>query len=291
MKFTELVRQGQINLVEAGIQNADNDAWILMETICHVSKVDYFTKMREEVPKEYEEEYFKAIAKRTTRYPLQYIIGEWEFMGLRFKVNENVLIPRQDTEVLVEYAIRNIVEESAKKGVKLDVLDMCTGTGCIGITIAKNCPDVFVTGVDISEEAVDIAIENAMINNVSNIKFIRSNLFQKLGDDINRVYRQYDIIVSNPPYIKSSEIDKLMPEVKNHEPRLALDGSEDGLEFYRRISIQSLHHLKPDGCILFEIGYDQAKPVLELMVRDGYRDLKTIKDLTGKDRVIVAHKW
>ena len=291
MKFTELVRRGQLNLVKAGIQDADNDAWLLMETVCQISKVDYFTKMNDEVPKEMEEEYFNAIAKRTTRYPLQYILGEWEFMGLRFKVNENVLIPRQDTEVLVENVIRTIVECSTERGVKLDILDMCTGSGCIAISIAKNCPDVFVTGVDISPEAIEIAKENAQLNGVTNVKFVQSDLFQKLGDPVNKVYRQYDIIVSNPPYIRTAEIKKLMPEVRNHEPRLALDGSDDGLEYYRRISMQSIMHLKQDGCILFEIGHDQAKSVLEMMVRNGYRDLKAIKDLAGKDRVVIAHKW
>ncbi len=290
MKYTEMVKQGQIKLFKSGIANADNDAWILLEKICCVSKVDYFTKMLEEVPKDMETAYFEAIEKRKSRYPLQYIIGEWEFMGLTFKVNENVLIPRQDTETLVETALRILDSDYRKEGTQLEVMDMCTGSGCIAISIAKACSDVNMTAVDLSEKALEIAKENAVLNHIDKIKFIRSDLYEDFAKDKVGYYEKYDMIVSNPPYINSKVIDTLMPEVKNFEPRMALDGDEDGLKFYRGISSQSNKYLKKDGCLIFEIGYDQAEAVEEILFKNWYKDIQIIKDLTGKDRVVIARK-
>lgn len=290
MKYTELVKRGQIGLFKAGIANADVDAWILMETICCISKVDYFTRMLEEVPEDMEKAYFEAIEKRKTHYPLQYIIGEWEFMGLTFKVNENVLIPRQDTEMLVETAIRIINDEYRQDGKKIKVLDMCTGSGCIAISIAKACEDVDMTAVDLSEKALEVAKENVVLNNIDNIRLVQSDLYEKFDDEINRTYEQFDMIISNPPYINSADIDTLMPEVKNYEPRIALDGDEDGLKFYRNLTFQSSKHLKISGCLLFEIGYNQAEAVQELLNRNRYQRVQVIKDLSGKDRVVVAYR-
>ena len=290
MKYTEMVKQGQIKLFKSSVMNADEDAWILLEKICKVSKVDYFTRMLEEVPKEMEEAYFAAIEKRKTRYPLQYIIGEWEFMGLTFKVNENVLIPRQDTEVLVETALRILNERYRQEGKELEVMDMCTGSGCIAVSIAKACQDVVMTAVDLSEKALEVAKENAALNHIEKISFIRSDLYEDFAKDQDGFYERYDMIVSNPPYINSGEIDTLMPEVKNFEPRMALDGDEDGLKFYRGISSQSNKYLKKGGCLIFEIGYNQAEAVEEILFKNWYKDIQIIKDLAGKDRVVVAIK-
>lgn len=288
MKYAELVKQGQSKLFKAGINDADYDAWILMEKICGISKTDYFTKMQDEVPDEMVTAYFKAIDKRITHYPLQYIVGEWEFMGLKFTVNENVLIPRQDTEVLVETAIRIIENEYQNTKRKIEILDMCTGSGCIGISLAKFCKNVKITAVDLSEEALLVARKNAEMNNLDNIKFICSDLYQKLGDDVNEVYKTFDMIISNPPYINTKDIDTLMPEVRDYEPRMALDGDEDGLKFYRSIIFQSRNYLKNDGCILFEIGCEQGGAVKEFFEKNKYKQIEVIKDLSGLDRVVVG---
>lgn len=288
MKYAELVKQGQSKLFKSGINDADYDAWILMEKICSISKTDYFTKMQDEVPDEMVAAYFEAIDKRITHYPLQYIVGEWEFMGLKFIVNENVLIPRQDTEVLVETAIRIIENEFENAERKIEILDMCTGSGCIGISLAKFCENVEITAVDLSEAALAVAKENAGINDIDNIKFLCSDLYQKLGDEVNEVYRKFDIIISNPPYINTKDIDTLMPEVRDYEPRMALDGDEDGLKFYRNIIFQSRNYLKQNGCILFEIGCEQGNAVKEIFEKNQYKDIEVIRDLSGLERVVVG---
>lgn len=288
MKYTELVKQGQLKLFQSGINDADYDAWILMEKICCISKTDYFTKMNDEVPDEMVDAYFEAIDKRITHYPLQYIVGEWEFMGLKFIVNENVLIPRQDTEVLVETAIRIIENEYGQNEQAVDILDMCTGSGCIAVSLSKSCKNSKITAVDLSEEALSVARENADINEVYNIHFLCSDLFQKLGDDVNEVYRKFDIIISNPPYINTKEIDSLMPEVKNYEPRMALDGDVDGLRFYKNIIFQSKNYLKPKGCILFEIGCEQGEAVREILEKNQFKGIEIIRDLSGHERVVIG---
>lgn len=287
MKYSELVKQGQSKLFKSGVSDAATDAWILMESICNISKTDYFLKMHDEVSQENVDKYFAAINKRLTHYPLQYILGEWQFMGLNFKVNESVLIPRQDTEVLV-IKVLNILEEEYKKDKKqVKILDMCTGSGCIGISLAKLYPRSRIIAVDKSEEALAVAKENAKINNIENIEFISSDLFENLT--INEGEERFDIIVSNPPYISSKEIETLMPEVKDFEPRMALDGDEDGLIFYRRIVQDSKPFIKSKGFLVFEIGCTQAEDVKELM-RTRYENLEVIEDLAGLDRVVSGRR-
>ena len=330
MKYTELVKQGQLKLFQAGINDADYDAWILMEKICCISKTDYFVKMQDEVPEEISNAYFETIEKRITHYPLQYIIGEWEFMGLKFKVNENVLIPRQDTERLVERALYILREKDeieaekeaeraklAKKAMQaqeakaemqqapeqsadmkvqqvseekepVKILDLCTGSGCIGISLAKLYERSEITAVDISEPALEVARENVKLHNLKNVKLLHSDLFEKLGDDINQIYRKFDMIVSNPPYICTDEIEKLMPEVRDYEPRLALDGAADGLRFYKNIIYQSVNYLNPNGCILFEIGCEQGEAVKGLLEQYHFSDVEVIRDLAGLDRVVIG---
>ena len=202
---------------------------------------------------------------------MQYITGETEFMGLPFKVNSNVLIPRQDTETLVEEALKVI-----RPGMK--VLDMCTGSGCIIISIMHFAKEIEGFASDISRHAINLAKENAKMNNVS-VTF-------ETGDLFDHIRGNYDVIVSNPPYIRTEEIPKLMPEVQNFEPVQALDGKEDGLYFYRRIVEEAKEYLNPNGFLLFEIGYDQGKEVPELMENAGYKNVKVIKDLAGNDRVV-----
>lgn len=283
MKYAELVKQGQIKLFKAGINNADFDAWVLVEKICGISRTEYFVKMHDEVSEDIVTSYFEAIDKRITHYPLQYIVGEWEFMGMPFKVNENVLIPRQDTEILVEKALEIIGSEFEKIKGKISVMDMCTGSGCIGISVAKKCQNTSVTCVDISKAALEVAKENGKLNGVKNISFIESDLFENVNGKFN-------VIISNPPYITSAEIKKLMPEVKDFEPHLALDGDSDGLKFYKLIINQSKEYLNENGYILFEIGCDQGEQVKKLLFEKGYTDIEVLKDLGGNDRVVIGKR-
>ncbi len=220
-------------------------------------------------------EIFKdALEKRCNHIPFQYIVGHQEFMKLDFKVNENVLIPRSDTEILVEEAIK------LYKDKEVHILDMCTGSGCIAISLAKYLDGAIVTGVDISKEALSIAKENALLNQVK-VDFIESNLFESIND-------KFDVIVSNPPYIKKDVIANVDKEVKEHEPILALDGGEDGLAFYKKIIEEAKNHLKENGYLLFEIGFDQANDVKEILENNDYRKIRIIKDYSGNDRVVVA---
>ena len=206
---------------------------------------------------------------------MQYIVGETEFMGLKFKVNSNVLVPRQDTETLVEEALKVV-----RPGMK--VLDMCTGSGCIIISILHNVSNVEGHAVDISKQALNVAKENAKLNDVS-VMFERSDLFDNVAE-------KFDIIVSNPPYIPTAEIAKLMPEVAQFEPMEALDGKEDGLYFYKRIVENCGNYLTEGGSILFEIGHDQGISVSELLKDAGFSDVRVIKDLAGNDRVVAGRK-
>ena len=270
MKYREAMQEGEKILQEAGIVDAKNDAWLLLAMVCKVDHTYYYMHMEEELMPEQQDEYHVVIRKRAEHVPLQYITGEQEFMGLPFKVNSNVLIPRQDTETLVEEALKVI-----RPGMK--VLDMCTGSGCILISILKNVLNVEGVGCDISKQALIVAKENAKLNNVV-ATFERSDLF-------DHVTETFDVIVSNPPYIRTEEIATLMPEVCQFEPVGALDGKEDGLFFYRKMIAESSKYLNPNGVILFEIGYDQGQDVSLMLKEAGYKDVQIVKDLAQNDRV------
>ena len=241
--------------------------------VCKISRTYYYVHMDEELTIEQANEYENVLKKRAERIPLQYITGEQEFMGLPFKVSPAVLIPRQDTETLVEEALKVM-----KPGMK--VLDMCTGSGCILISILKNITGVEGLGVDISKQALIVAKENAKLNGVL-ASFERSDLFEMVTDT-------YDVIVSNPPYIPTEVINGLMPEVAQFEPYQALDGKEDGLHFYRKIVKECKSYLKEDGKILFEIGHDQGAAVSEMLTYAGFSEVRVVKDLTGNDRVVIG---
>ena len=273
MKYREAMQEGEKILQEAGIVDAKNDAWLLLAMVCKVDHTYYYMHMEEELMPEQQDEYHVVIRKRAEHVPLQYITGEQEFMGLTFKVNSNVLIPRQDTETLVEEALKVI-----RPGMK--VLDMCTGSGCILISILKNVLNVEGVGCDISKQALIVAKENAKLNNVV-ATFERSDLF-------DHVTETFDVIVSNPPYIRTEEIATLMPEVCQFEPVGALDGKEDGLFFYRKMIAESSKYLNPNGVILFEIGYDQGQDVSLMLKEAGYQDVQIVKDLAQNDRVVIG---
>ena len=273
MTYREAIDLGEKILKEAGVVDAKNDAWLLLTMVCKIDRTYYFVHMDEEIDTESMLEFKSVLKKRSERIPLQYITGEQEFMGLNFKVNSNVLVPRQDTECLVEEALKYI-----RPGMK--VLDICTGSGCIIVSIMKNVANVEGYGADISKQALLVAKENALNNHVP-VTFERSDLFENITG-------KYDVIVSNPPYIRTNEIQGLMPEVSLFEPVEALDGKEDGLFFYRKMVKESKNYLNPNGIILFEIGCDQGADVSNMLIYAGYRNVRVIKDLARNDRVVIG---
>ena len=274
MNYKEAMALGEKALNVAGISEAKNDAWLLLADTCKIDHTFYYLHLNDDISEEELREYENIIKKRAERIPLQYITGEQEFFGLPFKVDSGVLIPRQDTETLVEEAIKN-----ARPGMK--IMDMCTGSGCILISILKNVPDVQGFGFDISKKALQIARENAKMNEVSAL-FEKSDLFENVTE-------QYDMIVSNPPYIPTGDIVSLMPEVGQYEPIEALDGMEDGLYFYRKIVMEAKNHLKEGGILLFEIGCEQGQAVSSMMNYAGFTDVRVLKDLAHNDRIVIGH--
>lgn len=281
MNYQECFEKGKASLSEAEIEEAALDARLLLEHVCGTNRNYLLVHGNNEVTAEQEACYFQKIAVRAKRIPLQHIIGMQNFMGLDFQVNEHVLIPRQDTEILVEEVLREMIDDSR-------ILDMCTGSGCILISLlhySNRCEGV---GADISEKALEMAEKNArqLLGHKGkeiSYRFVQSDLFENLEG-------KFDIIVSNPPYIRSEVIDTLMPEVRDHEPRQALDGTSDGIYFYRRIVEESKGFLKYGGRLYFEIGYDQAVEVSDLMEQAGFTDIHTVKDYAGLDRVVYGRK-
>ncbi|MDD6194902.1 MAG: peptide chain release factor N(5)-glutamine methyltransferase [Lachnospiraceae bacterium] len=274
MKYRELLQEGERQLEAAGNPEAKVDAWYLLEFVTVLSRQEYFLQMEQAVDDATVESYRQALAKRMEHVPLQYITGFQEFMGLNFLVNPSVLIPRQDTETLVEQAL-SVIESGDT------ILDMCTGSGCILISLLKMKQDCRGVGVDISEKAIETARENARMNEVE-ATWLCSDMFTEVSG-------KYDVMVSNPPYIATSVIETLMPEVVQFEPYGALDGHEDGLFFYRRLVEQSGDYLTDRGYLLFEIGYDQGEAVADLMKQAGYKDVTVVKDYCENDRVVMGH--
>ena len=276
MTFREALNWGKEKLQHAGIPEYDLDAWLLLEHVSGLSRAMYFVRDREEMEESCREQYEEAIRKRESRVPLQHITGVQEFMGYEFHVNEHVLIPRQDTEILVEEADRAADDTGAKR-----ILDVCTGSGCILLSLLKMNENRTGTGSDLSEPALKMAEENRRLLEIPEERaaFVQSDLFE-------RIEGTYDMIVSNPPYIRTEEIRKLQEEVRLHDPYGALDGKEDGLYFYRRIISEAGGYFEHQGTLLFEIGYDQAEDVKRLMEEAGYRQIYVKKDLAGLDRVV-----
>lgn len=348
--WADVLNYGKKILKNAGIVEADLDAWYLFEQIFGISRAQYFLCARENIVgstaqkiavqeqhgdllesgnalecaelwlKEKLSAYEHALKKRAARIPLQQIIGQQEFMGLSFFVNEHVLIPRQDTETLVELVLQE------QKDKDISILDMCTGSGCIAVSLKKLGGYAHVEGADISEESLKVAkrnseeiLENNDVNNdavnsrteqiqnctnLTNNQNKQDNSEERMVSEVRRVSQtgvtfrrsdmfssfrgteQFDVIVSNPPYIPSAVIEELEPEVRDHEPRGALDGTADGLYFYRILAEECAKHLTPGGHVYFEIGYDQGAAVKELLDIHGFKDTRVIQDLAGKDRVV-----
>ena len=281
MTYRQIQQEAIRKLQKAEIEEADNDAWILMSEAFNISRTDYFMKSGDECTDNARTELFDSmIERRVRREPLQYITGHAYFMGYEFRVTPDVLIPRFDTEILVEKSL-----EYASDGMK--VLDMCTGSGCIAVSYALQCRErgydnVEVNAVDISSAALSVAADNAMRAGVD-INYIRSDMF-------TRVSGMYDMILSNPPYIPTRDIEELEPEVRTSEPVGALDGHEDGLFFYRILAAESPSHLKAGGRLIMEIGYNQADDVCSLLEQNKFADIEVIKDLAGHDRVVCGRR-
>lgn len=348
--WADVLNYGKKILKNAGIAEVDLDAWYLFEEIFGISRAQYFLCARENIVgstaqkiavqeqhgdllesgnalecaelwlKEKLSVYESALQKRAARIPLQQIIGRQEFMGLTFFVNEHVLIPRQDTETLVELVLNE------QKDKNVSILDMCTGSGCIAVSLKKLGGYASVEGADISEEALKVAkrnseeiLENSDVNNdavssrteqiqnctnLTNNQNKQDNSEERMVSEVRTVPQtgvifrlsdmfsafseteRFNVIVSNPPYIPSAVIEELEPEVRDHEPRGALDGTADGLYFYRILAEECAKHLTPGGHVYFEIGYDQGAAVKELLDIHGFKDTRVIQDLTGKDRVV-----
>ena len=348
--WADVLNYGKKILKNAGIVEADLDAWYLFEQSFGISRAQYFLCARENIVgstaqkiavqeqhgdllesgnalecaelwlKEKLSVYESALKKRAARIPLQQIIGRQEFMGLTFFVNEHVLIPRQDTETLVELVLQE------QKDKDISILDMCTGSGCIAVSLKKLGGYAHVEGADISEESLKVAkrnseeiLENSDVNNdavssrteqiqnctnLTNNQNKQDNSEERMVSEVRTVPQtgvifrlsdmfsafseteRFDVIVSNPPYIPSAVIEELEPEVRDHEPRGALDGTADGLYFYRILAEECAKHLTPGGHVYFEIGYDQGMAVKELLDNHGFKDTRVIQDLAGKDRVV-----
>lgn len=289
MKTRILVKEGEYKLAKAFCMDPKIDAEELFCFLTGLDKVTLFLKAEEEVDPETEAKYMELIKRRAGRIPLQHITGKQEFMGHTFRVTPKVLIPRQDTETLVTEAARTIQNtpkeklsliEKLKGNKEWEVLDLCCGSGAVGISLAKICSNIKVTASDISAEAIAVAEENAG-NLHTKLKFVRGDMFEPHQD------KKFDMIVTNPPYVKTAMISILQEEVKSHEPLSALDGGKDGLDFYRIIVEKAAEHLKKDGFLLMEIGHDQGEDLRKMLKDSGkYTAAEVIKDLPGKDRVV-----
>ena len=271
MEYAALYRMGVERLAAAGIEEAKLDARLLLEELCGTDRNDLLVHGDRPVTEQQENSYVNYIELRSRHIPLQHITGYQEFMGLRFKVTPDVLIPRQDTETLVEEVLKNLHDG-------MRILDLCTGSGCILLSLLRYSNDCVGIGADLSKKALKVAEENAGSLGLT-AEFVQGDLFEP-------VTGKFEIIVSNPPYIPSNVIPTLMEEVREHDPLIALDGKEDGLYFYREIIGKASEYLYPGGMLFLEIGCEQAEAVTELMKNAGYRDVTVCKDLAGLDRVV-----
>lgn len=271
MNYTEAFLMGMQKLKEAEIGEAQLDARLLLEEVCGTDHNTLLCHGDREVSEAEEEQYRRALEQRAVHVPLQHLLGYQDFMGLRFQVNEHVLIPRQDTEILVEEAMRYLHDG-------MRILDLCTGSGCILLSLLHYSNDCEGTGVDISKEALQVAALNAELLGIK-ADFLKSDLYEK-------VTGKFDLLVSNPPYIERKVIPTLMEEVREYDPYIALDGGEDGLDFYRRIIGGAQNYLKRGGQILMEIGSGQAQAVSELLREAGFKEIDVCRDFAGLDRVV-----
>lgn len=280
--YRELYEEGRRILEQAGLPDAALDARFLLEEVCGTNLQTLLVFPEKKVTEEEVNQYRAFIQRRKDREPTAMILGEWDFMGLTFRLNKSTLIPEQDTEVLVETAL----EELKRRGLgeaPLRILDLCTGSGCILLSLLHELRNAGGLGTDLSEEALEAARENAVrLVLQERAAFRQGDLWEPVGDE------RFDLIVSNPPYVPTEVIPTLEPEVRCGEPYAALDGGEDGLVFYRRIMKEAAGHLKPSGIIIVESGFDEASQIAALMQDQKFRGIRTVKDYGGLDRVVLG---
>ena len=289
----ELIKIGENQLRDAGVADAAIDAKELFCYMMHIDRTRLMLSWQDIMQDNQCEEYFALVDKRASRVPLQHITGEQEFMGLSFQVSDKVLIPRQDTETMVEDALDVITKNklrneslNCKERHGWSVLDLCCGSGAIGVSLAKLAGDVKVTCSDLSPDALAMAELNGK-NLGAKVKFVKSDMFEEFRGKLGN--KKFDMIISNPPYIRREVIETLEPEVRDHEPMMALDGGEDGLDFYRQIVDEAPDFLKKEGVVMLEIGHDQMSDLIKMFsLDDRYSYVTGLKDLAGRDRIVVA---
>ncbi|OGW33689.1 MAG: protein-(glutamine-N5) methyltransferase, release factor-specific [Nitrospirae bacterium GWC2_42_7] len=294
MRLLEKLKPSADLLESSGVSDPLIDAELL---VLHASGLDRLSAYRDnpEIDRLQKAKINRLLKRRAKGEPLQYIIGHIDFLDLKIKVGKEVLIPRPETELLVQEAIKtvrgkelggtsnNINASRLTSHALLNILDLCTGSGCIALAIAKELPDAKVYASDISATAIKYAKKNAVINKIKNVKFLKGSLFEPIRKPI-----LFDLIISNPPYIRTSDISGLQREIKEWEPVGALDGGEDGLDFYRRIFSEAGSYLKKSGKIMVEVGFDQAKDVARVATGYGFRKIEIIKDYSGIERILKA---
>jgi release factor glutamine methyltransferase len=307
MKALDKLKEATRFLEESGIEDADREAETI---IVHCLETDRTALLRDNplITKNVIGKIDESLKRRSKREPLQYIVGYVDFLGMKIKVGKGVLIPRPETELLVEEAIKTVKREALGVMCKpktteqisnsslithhspLFILDLCTGSGCLALALAKEFPDAKVYGTDISEVAIGYAEKNAEINGIKNVTFLKGSLFEPLRElfTLYHLLSTFDLIVSNPPYIKKADIRTLQPEIKNWEPVEALNGGEDGLHYYRAIIPESRNYLKDGGCIMLELGINEGDAVRELAKHAGFKDISFRKDYAGIERIIIA---
>ena len=278
LSLKEVLKLGKDLLEAKGVENAKGDALELINVVKPVSQTDILLNGKMTFSEDEVKRIEKLFELRAKRVPLQHILGKAYFYGREFKVNEDVLIPRFDTEILVEEVLKDVSKHSLEK---IKIIDMCTGSGCIAISLGLESVNLDILGVDISKKALEVAELNKKDLKAKNVKFMESDLFTK-------VEGKFDILVSNPPYIDISELKNLSPEVADHDPHLALFAKDRGLYFYKAISCKARDYLNEKGKVFFEIGYNQAVDVMKIMEDNGYRDIRLIKDYGGNDRLIIG---
>ena len=278
-----------------GIDNPRLDSEVLLAHLLRLDRVGLYLNFDRPLSRDELSSFREIVKRRGSREPLQYITGHQEFWSLDFKVTPDVLIPRPDTEILVEEALKAVRRETLdvrrQNQLPFTILDLCTGSGCIAISLAHELKDAVVYAVDTSEAALSIARENAEKNGVRDrVIFLQGDLYEALTSHVSRL-TSYDLIVSNPPYIKNIDIPNIQPEVRDYEPRMAVDGGTEGLGFYKRIVADAPNHLSPHGWLMVEVGEGQADAVSKMMADTGaFESISTVKDLAGIERVVRAHK-
>ncbi len=286
--YKEVLEDGIRLLDAAAIEEARLDAWLLLEYTADITRAWYYAHMDDALDKATEVRYLGMCEKRARHIPLQHITGRAYFMGYEFQVDERVLVPRLDTEVLVEEALSHMKNIQSPR-----ILDMCTGSGCILLSLLMEMPEATGTGADVSLDALRVAGKNReRLGLKERVDLVKSDLFsadyfqKNSGND----HMEYDMLISNPPYIRTADIEELMEEVRFHDPVLALDGKSDGLYFYEKITEQAGDYLKPGGWLMYEIGCDQGTDVSEIMKKNGFTEIEVKKDLAGLDRVVIGRK-